>query len=415
MDIKVKQSVIAKERATLAAKWLGGIAVIFIAILILLKMVQPSVSLSEIKLSTADVGNIEVTVSATGKVAPAFEEIINSPISSRIVKVHQQAGALLEKGDPILGLDLYSVENNYQMMLDQEAMKVLALEKLRLENKTSISEFSLQLQVQKMELERMALELANQQYLDSLGASTASAVQRAEMEHNIAVMQYEEDAQKFTNQKALANANEKIMELDIKVFRRELEQLKSTLVQSEITAPARAVLSYVNNNVGSQISAGEKVAIISDLSQFSIDCTIADLFRSRVSTGNKSYVVIGKTTLEGRISHLNPVSANGQIQFSIQLQEPRHPVLQSGLFCEIHVVESMLSDVVRIAQGKYYKGPGTYQMFVREGNLLKKREVELGRCNYDYVEVISGIAPQEVVLVSTIDKIERKKKVKIKD
>lgn len=33
-------------------------------------------------------GTIEVSVSASGKVVPAFEEIINTPINSRIVEVY---------------------------------------------------------------------------------------------------------------------------------------------------------------------------------------------------------------------------------------------------------------------------------------------------------------------------------------
>ena len=37
--------------------------------------------------SEVDNGTIEVSVSASGKVVPAFEEIINSPINTRIVEV----------------------------------------------------------------------------------------------------------------------------------------------------------------------------------------------------------------------------------------------------------------------------------------------------------------------------------------
>ena len=36
--------------------------------------------------SEVDNGTIEVSVSASGKVVPAFEEIINSPINTRILK-----------------------------------------------------------------------------------------------------------------------------------------------------------------------------------------------------------------------------------------------------------------------------------------------------------------------------------------
>ena len=53
---------------------------------------------------------IEVSVSASGKVVPAFEEIINSPINSRIVEVYRKGGDSVEIGTPILKLDLHSTE-----------------------------------------------------------------------------------------------------------------------------------------------------------------------------------------------------------------------------------------------------------------------------------------------------------------
>ena len=51
---------------------------------------------------------IEVSVSASGKVVPAFEEIINSPINSRIVEIYKKGGDSVDVGRPILKLDLLS-------------------------------------------------------------------------------------------------------------------------------------------------------------------------------------------------------------------------------------------------------------------------------------------------------------------
>ena len=58
--------------------------------------------------------------SASGNVAPAFEEIINSPINSRIVEVYRRGGDSVEVGTPILKLDLQSTETEYKKLLDEE-------------------------------------------------------------------------------------------------------------------------------------------------------------------------------------------------------------------------------------------------------------------------------------------------------
>mgnify|MGYP000116902571 FL=1 len=77
---------------------------------------------------------IEVSVSASGKVIPAFEEIINSPINSRIVEVYKRGGDSVDVGTPILKLDLQSAETEYNKQLDEEQMKSLQLEQQRVTN-----------------------------------------------------------------------------------------------------------------------------------------------------------------------------------------------------------------------------------------------------------------------------------------
>ena len=42
------------------------------------------------------------------------------------------------------------------------------------------------------------------------------------------------------------------------------------------------------------------------------------------------------------------------------------------------------------------------------------REVKLGECNYDYIEVISGLEPGEQVVVNDMSKYKGKEKIKVK-
>lgn len=122
----------------------------------------------DIILSAVDQGTIEVSVSASGKVAPAFEEIITSPISSRIVEVYRRGGDSVDVGTPILKLDLQSTETEYKKLLDEEEMRRYKLEQLRVNNQTKLSDMAMQIKVSAMKLNRMKVELRNEHYLDSL-------------------------------------------------------------------------------------------------------------------------------------------------------------------------------------------------------------------------------------------------------
>ena len=53
---------------------------------------RQGVEAKDLVFSTVDTGVIEVSVSASGKVVPTFEEIINSPINSRILEVYKKGG-----------------------------------------------------------------------------------------------------------------------------------------------------------------------------------------------------------------------------------------------------------------------------------------------------------------------------------
>ena len=245
---------------------------------------------------------IEVSVSASGKVVPAFEEIINSPINSRIVEIYNKGGDSVDVGTPILKLDLLSAETDYKKQLDEEQMKRLQLDQLRIQNRNKLSEMEMQLKVSRMELNRKEVELRNERYLDSLGAGTTDKVRQVELDYNVSVLKLKEDEQKYENEKSLTDADYKVKELDLNIFRKSLAETKRTLEDAQIRSPRKAILTYVNNEVGAQVSQGSRVAIVSDLSHFKIEGEIADTYGDRIAAGSKAVVKIGNEKLDGVVS-----------------------------------------------------------------------------------------------------------------
>ncbi len=79
-----------------------GVVLFFI---VLLRWMEGSLSYKDIDVGTVDRGTIEVTVSASGKVIPLTEEMMVSPISTRILEVYKNPGDYLQKGDVILKLE----------------------------------------------------------------------------------------------------------------------------------------------------------------------------------------------------------------------------------------------------------------------------------------------------------------------
>lgn len=414
MDREISKEVQQKERRKQIIKIAatgGGLTAV---VIMLISFFQPALARKDILISTVDKGIIEVSVSASGKVIPAFEEIITSPINSRIVEVYKRGGDSVDAGTPILKLDLQSAETDYKKQLDEEQMKRLQLEQQRVNNHSVLSEMEMNLKVSRMELDRKAVELRNERYLDSLGAGTTDKVHQVELAYNVSYLKLKEDEQKYENQKAIADADLKVKELELNIFRKSLAETKRTLEDARIRSPRKAILTYINNDIGAQVGQGTRVAVVSDLSHFKIEGEIADTYGDRIAAGSKAVVKIGNDQLIGNVSDVTPLSKNGVISFTVQLEEDNHKRLRSGLKTDVYVMNAIKDDVLRIANASYYVGKGEYELFVVNDNQLVKRKVRLGDSNFEYVEVVSGLEPGEQVVISDMGLYKDKSKLKLK-
>lgn len=414
MDRKIPKEILRKEKhikiIRLAAVLIGSIA----AIAIIISLLRDTVNMKNIQISTVDNGTIEVSVSASGKVMPAFEEIINTPIESRIVEVYKKAGDSVDVGTPLLRLDLQSIETDYRKMLDELQMRQYRIEQQHVKNNSALSDMEMQLKVNEMQIDKMEVEVRNERYLDSIGAGTTDKVRETELSYNVAKLEHEQATKKFENDKKVAGSELRVQELELEIFRKTLAETKRILDDAQIRSPRKAILTYINNQVGVRVPEGTQIAIISDLSHFRIDGEIADSYGDRIATGNKVVVRIGNEQLTGAVSSVTPLSKNGIIQFTVQLEDDNHPRLRSGLKTDVYVMNAVKDDVMRIANGPYYTGKGTYELFVLNGGTLEKRKLQLGESNFEYVEVVSGLQPGDKAVVSDMSEYRNRNKIKVK-
>ena len=415
MDREIPKEVRDKERKKKFIKYgaIGVAAVVCIAVLI--SFMRSSVNRKDLVFSEVDNGTIEVSVSASGKVVPAFEEIINSPINTRIVEVYRKGGDSVDVGTPILKLDLQSTETEYKKLLDEEQMKRFQLEQLKVNNNTYLSDLSMQVKISAMKLNRMEVELRNERYLDSLGSGTTDKVRQAELNFNTGKLELEQLRQQYANESKVKEADLKVKELEFNIFSKSLAEMKRTLDDAQIRSPRKAILTYINNQVGAQVAEGSQVAIISDLSHFKVEGEIADTYGDRVAAGGRAIVKIGNEKLEGTVSSVTPLSKNGVISFIVQLNEDNNKRLRSGLKTDVYVMNAVKEGVLRLANASYYVGRGEYELFVQDSkDEVVKRKVQLGDSNFEYVEVISGLKPGDKVVVSDMSSYKNKNKLKLK-
>ena len=192
MDRELSKSERNSIRRKRLMPYLIGLVALVVVVAALLLLMRQSVKRADLLVATVDTGVIETSVTGSGSVVPAFEEIINSPINTRIVEVYCKAGDSVEAGTPLLRLDLQSTETELNKLKDQIEMKRYELEQQRGTNSTRMSDLAMQVKVKEMAVNRLEVELRNERYLDSLGSGTGDRVRQAELAYNTGRLELEQ-------------------------------------------------------------------------------------------------------------------------------------------------------------------------------------------------------------------------------
>ncbi len=414
MDKQIDKATIHRRQLRAAVPWIIGTTVVLTAIIWLLLTLEKSVKERDIRIGTVDRGAIETTVNASGRVVPAYEEIITSPVESRLIQSFVRLGDSVSAGTPLLELDLETANTNFEKMLDTYEVMRRELLQLQLNNKTALSELDMQIKVKGMQVNSLEVEVQNERHLDSLGSGTGERVRQAETALATARLELQQLRHRHDNERLRANAAEEVQRLQLSSYEKDLAMTRKTLARGRIPAPHSGSVTFILTDIGSKVSPGQKVAVVSDLSAFTIEGEVPEGNSERVKPGATVIVRVGKLELQGMVESITPQSNAGSVGLRVSLDNPRVKGLRSGLRADIFISYGYKDDVVRLSQGSFFKGPGDYQMFVLDADdHLTRRTVKLGDSNRRYVEVLSGLEPGDRVVVSDMENYRNSKNLKI--
>ena len=408
-----------KEKNTEKKKIYIGFVIAFLVlcgiVTIFIFLFDNSISSDKIRFAKAERASLESSVSASGKIVPLYEQAIVSPVATRIMDVYCEEGDSVVSGQPLLHLDLESAETEMRKLADEVSMKNIELEQTALSNETYLTDLEMKIKTKEMSVEHLKAEVINERRLDSIGSGTGERIREAELAYNTGLLELEQLKIQLSNEKKTHASAYKSKQLEGSIAKRNLNEMERTLDNAGIKAPKSGIVTYLNNALGTSIAAGERLAVVSDLSHFKISAEIPEGNSSKLSVGSEVKVRFNKNLLTGHVNSISPQSNNGMVEFNVLLDNDCAPSLRSGLRTDLNVVYDVHDDVVRIPNGQYFQGPGNYYLFIRTSeNELQGRNVTLGDSNFDYVEVISGLSPGEEVVISDMSDFKTKKKLSIK-
>jgi HlyD family secretion protein len=415
MDRKIDTKIIRQRRVKAAVTIFVTAAALVVAFTLLVRVFRSGISSADVYTSTVDKGAIEISIPATGKVIPLSEEIIISPVSTKIMEVYKKAGDVVAEGDVILKLDLITIHTEIEKQDNELKMKQYKLDQEKITSQSTLSDLEMEIEISEMQIKRMEALLKNERFLDSIGAGTADKIRKAELDFAVDRLKLKQLRRKYENQQRMAESNGKVLELDYSIARKNAMLKDKIMTEAQVLAPRTATLTWVNDQVGAKITEGEQLAVISDLSHYKVEAEASESYGNRVISGSSVVVKTAGAELRGKVGNVVPSVRNGIIVFTVFLDDNQHELLRSGLKVDVHVIRAVQEEALRIANRSYYTGAGEYDLWVARDGEAVKRKVALGESSYRYVEVKDGLSEGEVVITSDMNRHVGKTRLKFRD
>lgn len=415
MDRQLTKDEKKKDARKLYYKLSGVVLLLGAIITGIFFILDDSIDQKNIQTAIAERATLESSVSASGKIIPLYEQTIISPVSTRILEVYCDEGDSVATGQSLLRLDLESADIERRRLADEVSMKKIELEQTELNNETYLTDLEMKIKTKEMAVNHLKAEVENEKRLDSIGSGTGDKIREAELAYSTSQLELEQLKAQLMNEKKTHEAIYKSKQLEKSISQRNLHEMERTLDDAKVKAPKSGTVTYINKTLGTSIGTGERLAVVSDLSHFKISAEIPEGHANKISVGSAVKVRFNRNTLEGRISSISPQSQNGMVEFNVLLKDDSDKRLRSGLRTELNVIYDVHDDIVRIPNGQYFQGPGNYTLFVKVSpDKLERRSVTLGDSNFDYVEVKSGINPEEEVVITDMSSYKSKKAITLK-
>jgi HlyD family secretion protein len=157
--------------------------------------------------------------------------------------------------------------------------------------------------------------------------------------------------------------------------------------------------------VGEWINSGTRIAQVDDLSNFKINARIDEFYINRIFVNQLGNFTFDGNQYELMIQKIYPEVANGTFEVDLIFTGTPPTTIKRGQTLTIKLALSDEKEALLVARGSFYQTTGGNWAYVVQGNgnSAVKRNIQLGRQNPSYYEVVDGLTPGDVVIVSSYE------------
>jgi HlyD family secretion protein len=290
------------------------------------------------------------------------------------------------------------------------------------QSESTLEQRKVELERQRIESRQQALEKRKAADLADVALVAAKREQRRAHEANelgvIPVIDFEKAQDDLRNaelayQHAIADAslfNERLaFELrasEFEVSRQALfvDDLRRQVSDLAIKSPVDGIVGDLLVDQKSAVSRDTPVMAVVDLTRFEIDALIPESYADDLAIGMQAEIRVNGKRYEGQLVAVSPEIINNQVASRIRFNGNGPTNLRQNQRLTTRVLLAEYNDVLMVQRGQFLdSGAGRIAYVINDDRVAERRQIQTGARSLGAVEIVSGLQPGDMIVVSNLD------------
>lgn len=371
---------------------------------------------SKLTISTVSQGKFDDYVTINGIVSPIATVYMDAYEGGRVLEKLIEEGAMVKKGDIILKLEnrglyeqILASENNLALKQNDLRTTKINFDSRQIDGKKELaqSEFELVQSKRAYEQNKSLFEeelIAKEDYLKA-----KENYELSKKRNEIIILQTEQD-------KKLRNTTLQELDADLQRMRKTLSMVYERIDQLNVRATSDGQLGFLDAEIGQNISQGQRIGQINVLTDFKIEAEIDEHYIDRVKRDLNATLERNNTNYSLRLRKVYPEVRNGRFKIDLVFTGEKPETIRAGQSYNIKLQLGASNDALLLSKGGFYQSTGGQYVFVTDENkeTAYKRNIQIGKQNSRYFEILEGLQSGESVITSSYDSFGNAEKIILK-
>jgi multidrug resistance efflux pump len=232
----------------------------------------------------------------------------------------------------------------------------------------------------------------------------------ADLETRLGVERQRLEFMRRSNQQQIAG-----QESQVAMLRRLAEFNQSQIASMQVRSPQGGVLQELPVELGQWVNSGATLAKVVQPGRLKAVLRIPETQAKDLTVGQKASVDTHNGVVAGHVARIDPSSQNGTVTVDVALDAPLPRGARPDLSVDGTVEIDRIPNTLFVGRPNYGQAESTLAMFrlLPGGGEAERVNVRLGRGSASTVEVLSGLKPGDVVILSDMSEYEGNGRVKL--